>query len=210
MPPISLAHANLLNSASNVATIIGGLMTFAGAIGIFWSGGIRDEYADRRASELENATAVARADAAKANESNTRLQIELERERSERMRLEQQVAPRALTEAQRSEIHAALRQSGWKDAEILWHGAGEPEHYAKDFAATFSAAGITTQVHTLGMFIPSADGLIVVKTQSDDWKHLLEILQAAGLHPDVADSNDTMGAKDHPTLVVGSRKRESP
>lgn len=96
--------------------------------------------------------------------------------------------------------------TGWKDAEIIWHGAGEPEIYARDFEKVFEVAGINTQVHTLGPFLPRAWGLIVIQTENDVSARLADILQDAKVPFAVENvDDDLLAARNKPKLVVGSR-----
>ena len=96
-----------------------------------------------------------------------------------------------------------LRQYGWRTAEIIWVGNGEPEAYARDLAKAFEDAGLPVHIHTLGPFIPSAWGLLIVKTTNDASEKLKALLDEAGVQSEVTRSNDTLGAKDHPTFVIG-------
>ncbi|WP_330084238.1 hypothetical protein [Methylocystis iwaonis] len=141
---ISLPTANLLFGLSNFSLILGAALVLMGTLGSVWFGGIRERYADQRTSENETKTATALAESARATaeaekfkESNTRLGVELEKERIERLRLEEKVHPRHLSDAQRNTFAEKLKSSGWKKAEIIWHGTGEPEAYAKDLAGAF-------------------------------------------------------------------------
>lgn len=205
---ISQPAANVMFGLSNIALIAGAILVLLGSVGVFWSGSVRERYADERVSENEAKAASAIAESARANESNTRLKLELERERVERLRLEKKVAPRQLTDHQRSTIISGLRSTGWEKAEIIWHGTGEPEAYARDFAKAFETAGIDVQIHTLGMFIPSAWGLMVVITPNNVSERLKALLDKAGVKADLAETNDTIGEKRHPTLFIGSREDE--
>jgi hypothetical protein len=210
---ISLPTANLLLGLSNLSLTVGAALVLIGTLGAVWSGGVRDRYADQRISENETKTATALADSARANaesekfkESNTRLEVELEKERIERLRLEAKVQPRHLSGAQKSALTEKLKSSGWKNAEIIWHGTGEPEAYARDLASVFEQATIKTSLHTLGPFIPSAWGLMVIITENGDSSRLKAMLDEVGISAAPAETNDTIGKKDHPTLFVGSRE----
>jgi len=148
----------------------------------------------------------ANAEAAKSKENNTQLRVELEKERIERLRLEAKVQPRHLSNAQRQALTEKIKSSDWKNSEIIWHGTGEREAYAKDLASVFEQANIKTHIYTLGMFIPSAWGLMVVITENDDSNKLKRMLDEIGIPAVLAETNDIIGNKDHPTLFVGSRE----
>jgi glycine/D-amino acid oxidase-like deaminating enzyme len=118
---------------------------------------------------------------------------------------QKKIQPRHLSAEQMPLIVASIRQAGWQKAEIIWVGNGEPEFYARSLATAFEQAGVSVHMHTLGPFIPSAWGLLVVQTTNDDASKLKALLDAAGVKSEIALTNDTLGAKNQPTLVVGSR-----
>jgi hypothetical protein len=202
---IPLATANAIFGFSNLALIVGGVLVLTGTIGVFWSGNIRDRFADERARQTEAKTAAAVAEGAKANERNTALKLELERERVERLRLEQRIAPRVMSPDQRAKLVVGLRATGWHEGIVYWHGSGEPETYAKQFSAAFNDAGISTEAHTLGPFIQSAWGVVIVATNGPKAQQLKSIFDDVGINATVAETNDTLGHHDRPTIVVGAR-----
>jgi hypothetical protein len=71
MPSINISAqaADSLFNVSNILIVVGTTLALIGAIGVFWSGGIRDRYADIRTSSNETKTALATQEAARANES---------------------------------------------------------------------------------------------------------------------------------------------
>jgi hypothetical protein len=112
---LSLQAANELYGVSHALLIIGALLVFAGTVGVFWTGDLRDRYAAERISNNEAETAIATAEAAKASERAAELtrqaaslQVDLERERIERLKIEERIAPRRLTERQRDLLQKAL------------------------------------------------------------------------------------------------------
>ena len=190
---------------SNIVAVLGAALVLFGSWGAFYYGRIRDRYTDERISDNVRKTAEAVAEAAKLTESNTRLQLDLENERVQRLSLEKKIEPRRLSDDQRTLMISRIRSCGWKKAEIIWHGSGETEFYAKDLASVFEQAGVATHTHTLGPFIPSAWGLSVVQTVNGDSARLKAILDEANVESDIKLTNSTLGEKDHPTLVVGTR-----
>ena len=124
---------------------------------------------------------------------------------SQRRTLEAKVEPRHLIDQQRALLVSRIRSSGWKQAEIIWHGDGEAEIYARDLSSAFERAGLKVHVHTLGPFIPQAWGLSVIKTTNPDYIALKKILDEVGVDASVVETNSTIGEKDHPTLFVGTR-----
>ncbi len=125
---------------------------------------------------------------------------------AEQARLEAKVVYRHLSDAQKDALIQKLRASDWTSAEVIWHGTGEPESYARDLATVFERAGINTLVHTLGPFIPSAWGLNVIITENGDFSRLKRMLEEVGIAVALAETNDTLGRKDHPTPFVGTRE----
>jgi glycine/D-amino acid oxidase-like deaminating enzyme len=178
MPSISQVAAETGLQWSNGLAIAGALLALAGAVGAFYFGRARDEYAA----------------------------MAFEKEQSQRQALELKIQPRRLSDQQRTVLTEKIRAAKWKEAEVIWHGAGEPEIYARDLASTFEQAGATVHVHTLGPFIPQAWGLSVVETQNGDFVRLKAILDEAGVISSIASTNETLGEKDHPTLFVGTRE----
>jgi hypothetical protein len=85
--------------------------------------------------------------------------------------------------------------------------SGIPLH-ARKLASVFEQAGVIVKVRTMDPFIPSAWGLIVVKTanSNDDSDRLKVILDGAGVESQIGLTNSTIGDKDHPTLLVGTRE----
>lgn len=134
----------------------------------------------------------------------------IQRLQTELTAVQREGEPRHLSATQMREIVPEIRASGWKRAEIIWVGNGEPELYARNLAAAFEQAGVPVNVHTLGPFIPSAWGLLVVKTTNSDSTRLKEIFDRAGIASELALTNDTLGQKDWPTLVVGAREPAPP
>ena len=65
---ISEDTAKTIFTIGNVLVVVGAILGFLGAIGVFWGGGIRDRFAALRLSNNTTATAKANAEAARANE----------------------------------------------------------------------------------------------------------------------------------------------
>jgi hypothetical protein len=200
---------SLANTLLVISLIVGVLSTFA----IVRSGKIRDAVLTQKLAEANRAAGDANKLAADANketailkQSNVRLEVQLEQERIKRLELEKRVEPRHLSDEQRASLVSKLRTSSWKVAEIIWVGDGEPEFYARDLGSAFEQAGIVVHLHTLNPFIPSAWGLLVVNSTKYESSRLKKILDEAGVYSESAETNDMLGQKDHPTLVVGARQ----
>jgi hypothetical protein len=199
----------MANTLLVVSLVLGVVSTFA----IVQSGKIRDALLTQKLAEANKAAGDANKLAAEANkesemlkQSNVTLGLQLEQERIKRLELEKRVEPRHLSDEQIALLVSKLRSSGWKKAEIIWVGDGEPEFYARDLGSAFEQAGMVAHVHTLNPFIPSAWGLAVVKSENYDSSRLKAILDEAGVDAKSAETNDVLGQKDHPTIVVGYRQ----
>ncbi|MBZ9650013.1 hypothetical protein K9B33_20985 [Sphingobium sp. 3R8] len=100
-------------------------------------GKIKDDALDRY-----KADAAERTQELKTN--NTKLQLELERERLERLRIEREMKPRRLSQAQAAELIALLHKIGPRQGRIT-SAMNDPEAHrlALDFNSVFKAAGWT-------------------------------------------------------------------
>ena len=117
------------------------------------------------------------------------------------------LAPRKVTAEQASRLEQQLRKTGWQKARIVWHGdSGEPEQYARDLARCFEKAGIEVACDTLGPFLASAWGTIVVRNQYQNGEKLLAILTEADIDARILDSNDAFEKVEWPLIVVGNKE----
>jgi len=130
---ISLALANTIYVIANVMLVCGAVLALVGTMAVFWSGGIRDKYADERIASNEAETARAKAEAAKA-------QLETER-------LKAQVAWRRLSPLQHKVLVEALKGNLPEGVWIETVGDDpEASELHADITRAFEEAGI--QVHT--------------------------------------------------------------
>jgi hypothetical protein len=123
---LSESAANFIYNSANVLVVIAAVIGGIGAIGLYWGGGWRDLYNERRTLAHEQRTGEANRAAAQANEGlakanldiedrqreNLQLSLKLESERMERLALEKAIAPRAnlITEEQLNAFAAALER----------------------------------------------------------------------------------------------------
>lgn len=171
---ISQSVADALFGWSNVILTIGAFFVLVGTAGVFWTGGIRDRYADERVSRNEAETATAKSNAATANEnaananerteairqSNLKLQSALEKERLERLRLEESIAPRRISDHQRSSFISALRASPQTlTIEVTVIGDQEATLYAEAIVAALNAAGVHRSMSWIGTVSPPPYGI---------------------------------------------------
>lgn len=126
---------------SNIALTIGAALVLIGTVGVFWSGGIRDKYADERIASNEAKTARAVAEAAKANQR-------AEEERLARVKIEERLAPRSLTAAQETDLQNRLGKFAGTSLDILIYGGGSEDALplAGMIASGLRAAGWNVRV----------------------------------------------------------------
>jgi len=84
---VSEQAANLVYVIFNIILVLGAVLALVGTIGVFWSGGIREHFADLKISKNIAETSVAKADAANANARASEADLKLEE-------LRREVAPR--------------------------------------------------------------------------------------------------------------------
>ena len=146
---ISLSVANFVFGLANTILIIGAILVAVGTIAAIWAGGIRERFADERISANEAKTATAVADAARANESaeklresNLTLQAAADHERAARLKLEQKIAPRRLSDQQKEMLIAALKPFHGQRVDVVCIlGDTEGKQFAQDFDTVFRQAG---------------------------------------------------------------------
>jgi hypothetical protein len=173
---ISQSLADAMFGWSNLALSVGAFVVLLGTIGVLWTGGMRERYADERVSRNEAETAAAKATAAIANEnaananertevlqkSNLEVQRVLEKERTERLRLEASIAPRGLSEHQRLSFIAALRAAPQPlTIEFTVIGDQEAALYAEAIGAALNAAKVQGSMNRIGMIAPPPYGVLL-------------------------------------------------
>lgn len=135
MPNIPLSLANTIYFIANILLVFGAVLALVGTMGIFWSGNLRERYADERIAINEAQTAHAKAEAAKA-------QLETER-------LKAQVAWRRLSPMQYKTLVQSLRG---KLKEGIWiETVGDDPEASElhaDITRAFQEAGVTVHPFT--------------------------------------------------------------
>jgi hypothetical protein len=193
---LSQPVADTLFKWSNAFIIIGAVFALVGAFGAIWTGGIRERYGDERISRNEADTALARKTAATANEgaatananaatanenaakanertellrqSNLEVQRELERERMERLRLEESVAPRRLSDEQRSSLITALRSAPQPlTVQVTLLGDQEAGTYGKAILEALNAANVQGSAGRAGIMTPPPYGIKLTLQQGN-------------------------------------------
>jgi hypothetical protein len=152
---LSLRAANIVYGVANLALIVGAVLILAGTIAAFWSGGIRERYGDARLSKNEADTAeamasasaaneraeVAGAEAAKATQKTVEANVSLEQERIARLKLEERLADRDLTQAQRSDLAVQLKRIVPHKITMVFELEREPSHIAEQIKLILANLG---------------------------------------------------------------------
>lgn len=132
---MEISTAEWIGSLSNVVLVLGAILALLGTAGSIWASAVKDIHGDKRRIEHEGRTAEALKASALANEraeslkqSNSKLEIELERERVARLRLEERVKPRRLSEVAKTKMRTLFSMN--KPAKISLHcGVSDGEAY---------------------------------------------------------------------------------
>lgn len=162
--------ADLAFNAANILLIISAFLVFASTYISIRAGSIRDFYSDQRRVENERQTALAKEEAAEANkgaelakadaaqanasaeitrQSNLKLQIALEQERVERLQLEEKVAPRRLSDAEREAMQNQAKKVCPRVGRVVVTAANsnnEAQRYGNEFIEIFRQAGCTADL----------------------------------------------------------------
>jgi hypothetical protein len=186
---ISQATADLWFNVANQAVIIGSFVAVIGTLGAYWTSKIREDYANERErysneriSKNESETATAKATAAVANESaakaneraellrqsNLEVQRQLEKERIERLRLEASIAPRRLSDGQRSVLISALRAAPQKlqiDFEVI--GDQEATAFGESILSALNEAGVQGSANRIGMNAIPVYGVVLTLSEGN-------------------------------------------
>jgi hypothetical protein len=155
MHDLSLQAANAMFNGANIAVIVGSVLVLIGAIAIFWSVGIKERYADERASKNEADTANANARAAEAdkraaeatlqvaqaNERIAELNKAAETARLETLKIQQRLAPRTLTHEQIEGLTTALKPFSGQKLNAMWKEDPERIQLGSAICGALAAAG---------------------------------------------------------------------
>lgn len=161
---ITAQVADAIYSWSNVLLVFGATLALIGTAGVFWSGGVREKFADERISANEAETAKAKAETAKAL---------LEQER-----LKSLMAWRRVSPAQSQQLSSVLKG---KQLELwlAWVG-DDPEATVLrgDLDAALADAGVKTKYFS---GYARAVGMTVKGGTAKERRLLLQAFHVAGL-----------------------------
>jgi len=178
--------ADAIYAWSNVLLVLGATLALVGTAGVFWSGGVREKFADERISANEAETAKAKAETAQAK---------LEQERLKALMAWRRVSP---TQAQQlSSILKGAQLELW----LAWVG-DDPEAtvFRGDLEAALTAAGVKTKYFS---GYARAVGLSVKGGTPEERQTLLRAFHAAGLPLVESDQQGMM--KGQLEITVGTK-----
>jgi hypothetical protein len=178
--------ADSIYAWSNVLLVLGATLALVGTAGVFWSGGVREKFADERISANEAETAKAKAETAQAK---------LEQERLKALMAWRRVSP---TQAQQlSSVLKGAQLELW----LAWVG-DDPEAtvFRGDLEAALTAAGVKTKYFS---GYARAVGVSVKGGTPEERQTLLQAFHAAGL-PLVASDQEGM-MKGQLEITVGTK-----
>src|SRR5258708_18007826 len=182
MPDVGLDAANGIYTAAHLTLILAGILTFVGALALFYAEGIRSKYHDREINEAKARGEEAHAEAAKSNERAANLEKDAEEARKQTAELSVRAASlEKETQVARLEVEKLKVQSAWRELSpevvgklrsslaahpssvSVGHTAGDQESMALaiQFANVFQQAGwqIGFQSNTYAGAVPF--GLII-------------------------------------------------
>ncbi|WOQ12532.1 hypothetical protein [Aeromonas media] len=183
---ITSQAADTIYTWSNVLLVFGATLALIGTAGVFWSGGVREKFADERISANEAETAKAKAETAQAM--------------LEQVRLKSLLSWRRVSPSQAQQLAIALAGSSielW----LAWVG-DDPEAtvFRGDLEAALAAAGIKTKYFS---GYARAVGLSVKGGTQKERQTLLRAFHAAGLPLVESDQQGLMG--DQLEITVGTK-----
>lgn len=178
--------ADAIFTWSNVLLVIGATLALVGTAGVFWSGGVREKFADERIAANEAETAKAKAETAKAL---------LEQERLKAMMAWRRVSPHQAQKLATAlhGIHLEL----W----LAWVG-DDPEAtvFRSDLEAALTAAGVKTKYFS---GYARAIGISVKGGTSEERQLLLNAFHTVGLPLIESDQEGMM--KGQLEITVGTK-----
>lgn len=183
---ITSTAADAIFTYANILLVVGAVLAVVGTVGVFWSTGIRERFADERIAANEAETARAKADAAQA--------------RLEQERLKAQMAWRRVSPAQAQQIAVALKG---KSLEFwLTFVGNDPEAtiFREDLDQALRSAGCKTKFYS---GYARAIGVGVKGGQPQERAMLIHAFALAGLP--LFESSDPPFMKGELEILVGTK-----
>ena len=206
--------ADAIFSWANVLLVAGAVSALVGTIGVFWSGGIREKFADERIAANEAETAKANAEVAQArleqgrlkaqiaaNEEETaKANAEVAQARLEQERLKAQMAWRRVSLEQARQLANALKGKSLK----LWltFVGADPEStvFREDINQALTVAGVKTEFFS---GYERAVGLTLKGGTPEERTALIHAFRTAGLP--LVESADPGFMKGELEILVGTK-----
>ena len=186
MYSITAQVADAIYSWSNVLLVFGATLALIGTAGVFWSGGVRENFADERISANEAETAKAKAETAKAL---------LEQER-----LKSLMAWRRVSPAQSQQLSSVLKG---KQLELWLAWVGDDPEAAVlrgDLDAALADVGVKTKYFS---GYARAVGMSVTGGTAEERRLLLQAFHVAGLPLVESDQQGMM--KGQLEITIGTK-----
>ncbi|MDE2311167.1 MAG: hypothetical protein KGL01_10140 [Betaproteobacteria bacterium] len=188
--------ADAIYSWSNVLLVLGATLALVGTAGVFWSGGVREKFADERISANEAETAKAKAETARAM---------LEQER-----LKEQLAWREVTPEQAKILQSQLKILPMQIT-ISWV-SGDPEGsaFAQSLGNALLNSGLEISAFApMGFLGEEPHGLSISGSERREVELLASVLGNAGFGSIKVhiDNRKPDGSKYFTHLLIGYRSQ---
>jgi 23S rRNA pseudoU1915 N3-methylase RlmH len=199
---ISSELADRLFTLANVGLVVGAVLALVGTIGTFWTGGIRDRYADERLHQAEVRVAEANANAAAANERAAQSEKDAALANLQSIKLRQQVSWRQISAGQQNSIVAKLQGQHFV-VTITWIGSdAESGYFADSIRRVLSEANIDVTQFSPSFFGgPQPPSGINISGPENTVSVLIAVFEEAGVK--ITRWPDSAGADI--SFVVGPR-----
>ncbi len=121
---ISLPTANRFYTWGWYASLAGAAITLIGVLMLMWGTRVRDRDFEGNIAHLHESAAASEERAKELEKGNLTLQREVERERTERLKLEEKLSPRQLSEEQRADFVRKMHSFSGSSLDIVVYPTG--------------------------------------------------------------------------------------
>lgn len=158
---ISLEVANTIYTYASIVAITAALISACGGVLTYMASSVQDRYSDqaiananKMSAEANNAAAQANVTTEKLTKQNLELSIQLETEKKERLKIEESLRTRVLTEKEADKLIKGLESARGIASVIVAIARQEPEviNYSRQIIQTLKKAGINTLVSNTHIF----------------------------------------------------------
>lgn len=187
MSGITPELADSVYSWANTFLVIGAVLALVGTMGAYWSGGIREQFADERIALNEAETARAKADAAEANLAQLKLKAEM--------------AWRVITPSQ-AEILMHCLEGAELEVWLTFVGQDpESSFYREYLNAALTLSGVTTRFYS---GYERAVGVQLIGGTAVERELILNAFRTAQI-PLMASDQRSQFAGDGMEIIVGTK-----